>query len=92
MRLNKTTQIEQFVINTARYKRMQKSISQSELAHLLNVSPGFIGKVESPKYSSKYNLNHINKLAEIFKCSPQSFLPDDIVEHSDERSSESAVG
>jgi len=79
MRLNKTTEIEQFVINTARLKRMQKNISQSELAHLLNVSPGFIGKVESPKYSSKYNLNHINRLAEIFKCSPQAFLPEEYI-------------
>jgi len=78
MKLNKTTEIEQFVINTARFKRMQHNVSQSELAHLLNVSPGFIGKVESPKYSSKYNLNHINRLAEIFKCSPQSFLPEEV--------------
>ncbi|MBN8571295.1 MAG: helix-turn-helix transcriptional regulator [Ignavibacteria bacterium] len=76
MKSNKTTEIEQFVINTAREKRMQKNISQSELAHLLNVSPGFIGKVESSNYTSKYNLNHINKLAEIFKCSPRAFLPE----------------
>jgi len=76
MKSNKTTEIEQFVINTAREKRMQKSISQSELAHLLDVSPGFIGKVESSNYSSKYNLNHINRLADIFKCSPRNFLPE----------------
>jgi transcriptional regulator with XRE-family HTH domain len=76
MKSSKTSEIEQFVINTAREKRMQKNISQSELAHLLDVSPGFIGKVESSNYTSKYNLNHINKLAQIFNCSPRAFLPE----------------
>lgn len=76
MKSSKTSKIEQFVINTAREKRMQRNISQSELAHLLDVSPGFIGKVESSNYTSKYNLNHINKLAQIFNCSPRAFLPE----------------
>ncbi|MBS1516377.1 MAG: helix-turn-helix transcriptional regulator [Bacteroidetes bacterium] len=76
MNSKKTTTIEQFVINTAREKRMQRNISQSELAHMLDVSPGFIGKVESSKHTSKYNLNHVNKLAEIFNCSPRAFLPE----------------
>lgn len=76
MKSSKTSDIEQFVINTAREKRMQRNISQSELAHLLDVSPGFIGKVESSNYTSKYNLNHINKLAQIFNCSPRAFLPE----------------
>lgn len=75
MKSNKRTQIEQYVINTVRKKRLLKELSQIDLAHLLNVSPGFIGKVESTKYESKYNLNHINKLAKIFNCSPKSFLP-----------------
>ena len=50
-------------------------MSQSELAFRLGVSEGFIGQVESAKYSAKYNLNHVDKLAEIFKCSPQDFMP-----------------
>jgi hypothetical protein len=37
-------------------------------------------KFESPKKAAKYNLNHINKLAKIFNCSPQDFLPVDAFE------------
>lgn len=75
MKSNKRTQIEQYVINIVRQKRLAKKYSQIDLAHMLNLSPGFIGKVESLNYDSKYNLNHLNQLAKIFNCSPQSFLP-----------------
>jgi len=50
-------------------------LSPAELAFKLNVSLGFVGQVESLKYPAKYNLNHINKLSQIFKCSPKEFLP-----------------
>ena len=70
-----TTEIEQFVIEKVKQKRIEMNFSQADLAHRLNVSNGFIGKVESPKYLAKYNLNHINTLAKIFNCSPADFLP-----------------
>lgn len=73
--MKKRTKVEQYVIDKVREKRIKNKISQSELAHLLNVSIGFIGKIESRKYPTKYNLNHINQIADIFKCSPQIFLP-----------------
>ena len=68
--------IESFVINKVREKRIAASLSQSELAGELGVSNGFIGQVESPRHPAKYNLNHINSLALIFKCSPKDFLPE----------------
>ena len=68
--------IEQYVIDAVREKRIEKKISQKELAFMLDLSIGFIGDVESTKSRAKYNLNHINKLAEIFECSPREFLPD----------------
>ena len=68
--------IEQYVIDVVRRKRIEKGISQKELAFMLDLSIGFIGDVESTKSRAKYNLNHINKLAEIFECSPGEFLPD----------------
>lgn len=73
--VKKVTSIEQYVINIVRQKREETGFTQADLAEVLNVSPGFIGKVESSKYTSKYNLNHINILSRFFKCSPQSFLP-----------------
>ncbi len=72
---NLKTKIELYVINEVRKLRIQSNMSQAQLSYQLEVSPGFIGKVESINSPSKYNLNHINKLAKIFNCSPKNFLP-----------------
>ncbi|ODT34968.1 MAG: transcriptional regulator [Sphingobacteriales bacterium 41-5] len=69
------TEIDLFVIQKVKERRIENGLSQADLAFELNVSVGFIGKVESPKYPTHYNLNHLNKLAKILKCSPQDFLP-----------------
>ena len=70
------TPIEQYIIDTVRQKRIGKGYSQKDLADLLDLSIGFIGDVENPKYRAKYNLNHINELAKIFECSPKDFMPE----------------
>ena len=70
------TKIEQFVIEKVKQFRLKVGISQAELAFRIDVSSGFIGKVESYKYPTKYNLNHLNKFAEVFNCSPKEFLPE----------------
>lgn len=67
--------IELFVIEKVKQKRIEIKLSQADLAHQLDLSSGFIGKVESPNHQAKYNLNHINALAKIFNCSPSDFLP-----------------
>ncbi|MBL8003524.1 MAG: helix-turn-helix transcriptional regulator [Candidatus Kapabacteria bacterium] len=69
------TKFDLLIVDIVRQKRLESGYSQEQLAHFLGVSNGFIGKVESNKFSSKYNLNHINKLANIFNCSPKDFLP-----------------
>ena len=71
--------IEQYVIDKIRELRTEKGIAQREFADLLDISYGFIAKVESPKKRAKYNLNHINAAAKLFKCSPRDFLPDEPV-------------
>jgi transcriptional regulator with XRE-family HTH domain len=70
------TSLEQYVINYVKEKRIEKGYSQKDLAYLLDVSIGFIGNVENPKYRAKYNISHINELAKIFECSPKDFFPD----------------
>lgn len=72
--------IEQYVIDIVRKMRLERKISQKELAYSLDLSIGFIGDVESSKSRAKYNLSHINKLAEIFECSPRDFLPQHYLE------------
>lgn len=68
--------IEQYVIDKVREMRIARGWSQKELAYRLDVSIGFIGDVENPKYRAKYNINHLNELAKVFECSPKDFLPD----------------
>ncbi|MBW7888059.1 MAG: helix-turn-helix transcriptional regulator [Bacteroidetes bacterium] len=69
------TEIELFVINKVRELRLKANLSQADLASKLDVTPGFIGKVESNNSPSKYNLNHISKLSKIFNIAPREFLP-----------------
>jgi len=69
------TKIDLYVITRVKERRLEKNISQAELANELGMSVGFIGKVESPKYPSHYNIKHLNQLAKILDCSPQEFLP-----------------
>ncbi|MCU0350828.1 MAG: helix-turn-helix domain-containing protein [Flavobacterium sp.] len=69
------TEIEIFVVNKVKEYRTAKKISQAELSDRIGVSLGFIGKVESFKYNSKYNLNHINNISKALGISPQDLLP-----------------
>jgi transcriptional regulator with XRE-family HTH domain len=73
---NKLTDIEIYVISVSRRLRMEKGLTQSDLAFKLGVSSGFVGKVESSSSTTKYNLNHIQELSKIFNVSPRVFLPE----------------
>ena len=74
-KLNKT-RIEQFIIDKVREIRIAKGISQEEIAFYLDTTKGFIGQIESPNHPSKYNVNHLNRLAIELKCSIKDFFPD----------------
>lgn len=69
------SKIDLYVISKVKEKRVEKDLSQADLANELGMSVGFIGKVESSKYPSHYNIKHLNQLAKILECSPQDFLP-----------------
>jgi len=69
------SKIDTYVIERVKEKRIDRGLSQAELADALGVSVGFLGKVESANYPAHYNLKHLNDLARILKCSPQDFLP-----------------
>jgi transcriptional regulator with XRE-family HTH domain len=69
------SKIDLYVISKVKEKRTSKEMSQADLAYELSVSVGFIGKAESKKYPTHYNLRHLNELAKILQCSPQEFLP-----------------
>ncbi len=69
------TPIEQYVIDFVLKLRTEKSLSQDDIASILEVSRGFVSNVESPKSRAKYNLYHIDILADYFNLSPKDFIP-----------------
>lgn len=69
------SEIEQYVINKVREKRIAAGMTQANLAIEVGLSPGFIGHVESLKHRAKYNLDHLNKFAKLFNCEFQEFFP-----------------
>ena len=73
---NLKKKIDWYIINQVKEMRTDRGLDQSDIAIHLNVSNGFIGQIESPNYRSKYNNQHLNELAKLFKCSPKDFMPE----------------
>ena len=71
------TAIDKYVIEAVRRERMAQNLSQAMLSFGIGVSRGFVGQVESPKFETKYNVNHINEIAKFLGCSPRKFLPEE---------------
>ena len=66
---------EQWVIDKVRAMRIERGLSQRQLATIIDITSGFIGKVESTNERAKYNLDHLNMIAKAFECSPRDLLP-----------------
>lgn len=73
---NLKSKIDWFLITQVKERRIDLGLEQDDIALHLNVSNGFIGQIESPNYRAKYNAQHLNELAKLFKCSPKDFMPD----------------
>lgn len=70
--------IQQYIIDRVREKRQAKGISQEKLSIALGFeSQGYISKIESQNYDDHYNIDHLNEIAKIFKCSPREFWPEE---------------
>jgi transcriptional regulator with XRE-family HTH domain len=70
------TKIEAHIIKKVKDLRIEAGLSQIVLSQKLGMSDSFVGHVETPKRRAKYNINHINSLAKVFKCSPKDFWPE----------------
>jgi len=73
--LKNISAIDQYVIEYVRPLRNKMKLNQEEIANIIGVKRTFITNVESSKHPAKYNLNHINLLADHFGISPREFLP-----------------
>jgi len=71
------SKVDTYVIDKVREKRLNHNLSQEELSIKAGFrSNGFVGQAESLKYNKRYNIQHINRFAQIFNCSPRDFLPE----------------
>lgn len=70
------TNIEQYVIDRVKQIRAEKGGSQARLAHLIDISVGFIGNVENPKHVAKYNPNHLNRISKELEVPFKDFFPE----------------
>ena len=73
---NLKTKIDWFIVTKVKELRHARNLEQDDIAIHLNVSSGFIGQIESPNFRAKYNTQHLNELAKLFKCSPKDFMPE----------------
>lgn len=69
------TDIEQYVVDYVYKIRIEKKLSQTDIANIIGATQAFVAKIENPKERAKYNLNHINALADSWGLSPKDFLP-----------------
>lgn len=69
-------EVDMYIINKVREMREESEMTQAALSQALNMADSFVSNVESLKRRDKYNVNHLNQLAKIFKCSPRDFLPE----------------
>lgn len=67
--------IEQYVIDFIRKLRDDKNVTQEEIGNIIGVKQTYIANIESSKSRAKYNLKHIDLLADHFGISPREFLP-----------------
>lgn len=74
--MSEITKIEAYIIERVKEKRIEAGWSQILLSQKLYMSDSFVGHIETPKRRAKYNVNHVNALAKLFKCSPKDFLPE----------------
>ncbi|MGN6492243.1 MAG: helix-turn-helix domain-containing protein [Agriterribacter sp.] len=77
--MGEVSKIDRYVIQKVKAMRITAGLSQLALSQELEMTDSFVSHVETPKRRAKYNLNHLNSLAKIFKCSPRDFLPEKAV-------------
>lgn len=68
--------IERYIIDFVVKLRNDHNLSQGDIATIIGTGRTFVTNVENPKQRAKYDINHINLLADHFDMSPKDFLPE----------------
>jgi len=72
----KLSAIEQHVVDFVIELRTKHNLKQEDIATIIGSKRSFVTNVESRKNRAKYNLNHIDRMADHFGLSPKDFLPE----------------
>lgn len=64
------------IVDLVRQKRRDNKLTQENIATCLNVTPGYIGQIESANEPSMYTHDQLNVLAIEMDCSPKDFYPE----------------
>lgn len=75
------SQLDWYIINQVKELRMKKGISQADLSVRMGFSEKLIGSIENPTHSSRYNIRHLNLIANALRCSLGDILPEKPVEN-----------
>lgn len=67
--------IGMYVAQKVREKRDAIGMSRQELADSLNLNESNLRRAEDPRLTVKYNLDHLNAIAIVLKCSISDFFP-----------------
>lgn len=70
------TPIDQYVIDFVRELRIKKRLTQEDIGNIIEISRSFVSDIESINSRAKYNIRHINALADYFGMSPRDFFPE----------------
>ncbi|MGN6639742.1 MAG: helix-turn-helix domain-containing protein [Mucilaginibacter sp.] len=73
---SKNYPIEEHVIEFVRKLRIDQHLTQEDIGTIIGVKQTFIANIENPNHKAKYNLKHIDLLADHFGLSPREFLPE----------------
>lgn len=71
------TAVDLYVIKMVKKIREERNYSQEALSFALGFDGSFISQYENGK--ATYNVEHLNNIAKILKCSPQIFLPEEAI-------------
>lgn len=79
MAVAKKSKFDLAVVDLVRQKRIEQELSQEKIAAYIGATRSYIAHVENPARHQKYNLNHINLLADAFNCSPRDLIPEQAI-------------
>jgi transcriptional regulator with XRE-family HTH domain len=71
------SELDKYVIKQVKKIREDRGFTQEQLSLALDLSNTFIGQIESVKTPAHYNIQHLNRIAKILKCSLHDIFPKD---------------